>query len=239
MDRATFPRARDFFARSMAEDPSFAAPAAWSGWWHVRNVGQGWSADPAADRARGAEHAARAVELDGRNAVAQATLGHLKSFLLHDYDGALMYLNRALVAGLSNALAWALSSATLSYVGHSRRAVRHVEHALRLSPFDPALSLFHNILGIAHYTAGDHEKALRFLRLADDANTPFSANLRYLIGTLVALGRRDEAAAAAARLLRLEPDFRLSVFERTRLAFRRPDLRAEHMARLRAAGLPD
>ena len=48
------------------------------------------------DAASAAQLAARAIELDGQNALALATFGHVKSFLFHEYDGAMIYLDRAL-----------------------------------------------------------------------------------------------------------------------------------------------
>jgi hypothetical protein len=60
-----------------------------------------------------------------------------------------------------------------------------------------------------------------------------------LIADLVALGQVDEARAVAADLMRLEPDFRISVYERTRQPFQVPEMRARLLGHLRTAGLPE
>jgi adenylate cyclase len=239
LDQSGFVRARMFLDRSMVMDPDFAMPVALAARWHSLRVGQGWSPNPQAEAAQGLELAARAIELDRQNAFALATYGHLRSYLFHDYDTALAYLERARAAGPSNSIAWYLSSATLSFVGRAEEAIRHSEHALRLSPFDPALHFFHTTLALAHYANGSYEEALRWGRLAESENPAYSGTLRYVAAALAATGRLDEAREVAARLLQLEPGFRLSEYERTRQPFRNPAARAAHMAHLRDAGLPE
>jgi adenylate cyclase len=239
LDRARFAEAREAFAAAMAHDPGFALPVAWAARWHSVNVGQGWSQDARADMEQAATLALRAIALDRQNALALATCGHVRSFLFHDYDTALVYFDRALSAGPNTALAWLLSSATLSYVGRTEEAIRHAEHGLRLSPFDQNLFSYYNLIGIAHYCHGNVAEALRWCLLSDAETPRFTSNLRVLIAALVAAGRQSEAHHAAQRLLALEPDFSLAEYERTRMPYRDPAIRARIMADLRMAGLPD
>jgi adenylate cyclase len=162
----------------------------------------------------------------------------VRSFLFHDYDTALVFFERALSAAPNNALAWLLSSATLSYVGRTEEAIRHAEHGLRLSPFDQNLFSYYNLLGIAHYCHGNIPEALRWCRLSDAETPRFTSNLRVLIAALMAAGQEGEARHAAERLLQLEPDFSLAEYERSRLPYRDTRTRERIIADLRAAGLP-
>ncbi|WP_198369838.1 adenylate/guanylate cyclase domain-containing protein [Roseomonas rosulenta] len=237
LQRESFAEARDLFARAMAHDPGFALPAAWAARWYSVNVGQGWSQDPRADMETAAGLSARAIELDRQNAVALATHAHLRSFLFHDYDTALVFFERALSTCPNSALAWLLSSATLSYVGRTEEAIRHGEHGLRLSPFDQNLFSYYNILGIAHYCHGNIPEAVRWCRLADAETPRFTSNLRVLIAALMAAGQESEAGHAVDRLMQLEPDFTLAEYERSRLPYRDIRIRARIIADLRAAGL--
>ena len=43
MDKDMFGQARDVLGQAMEEDPLFAMPVAWSIWWYIIWVGQGWS----------------------------------------------------------------------------------------------------------------------------------------------------------------------------------------------------
>jgi adenylate cyclase len=238
MEKATFFRAREHLDRAMSEDRNFAMPVAWAARWRSLLIGQNWSDNRRRDTEAAAELAARAIDLDGQNALALATYGHVRSFLFHDYDVALGYFDRALSACPNSAVAWFLSSGTLSYVGRASEAVRHAKQALLLSPFDQSLFYFYMFLGMAHYCNGDYEEAVKAGRRSLSERPAYTANLRVLSAALAALDRRDEASDIAGRLLALEPTFGLSAYERTRLPFRDPSMRSLYLDHLRKAGLP-
>lgn len=238
LDKATFFRAREYLEQAMSEDKHFAMPVAWAARWRSLLIGQNWSDDPHRDTEAAAELAARAIDLDGQNALALATYGHVRSFLFHDYDVALGYFDRALSACPNSALAWFLSSGTLSYVGRAAEAVRHCEQALRLSPFDQSLFAFYMFLGMAHYCNGNYAEAVNAGRKSMSERPAYTANLRVLTAALVAAGRHTEAIGIGKRLLILEPSFNLTTYERTRMPFRDAAVRCLYGEHLRAAGLP-
>ncbi|WP_244408698.1 adenylate/guanylate cyclase domain-containing protein [Roseomonas fluvialis] len=238
LERESFAEGRDLFDRAMAHDPGFALPAAWAARWYSLRVGQGWSVDPRADMERAASLSARAIELDRQNAVALATHAHLRSFLFHDYDTALVFFERALSACPNSALAWLLSSATLSYVGRTADAIRHAEHGFRLSPFDQSLFSYYNLLGLAHYAHGDLANAIKWYRLSMTEMPNFTATLRVYAAALAAAGQSAEARSVAARLLEVEPGFSISSYVRTRMPFRDERIKERYITDLHAAGLP-
>jgi len=238
IDRGRAYQARDCLDRAMAADPTFAMPAAWAARCRSLCIGQGWSDNPDEDAAAAMGLATRAIELDRQNALALATMAHLRSFLFHDYDTALLYFDRALSACPNSSLAWILSSATLAYVGRGEEAVTHARHALRLSPFDQGLYYYYGCLGLAHYSNGEFEETIKWARMSESENSAYTGNLRYLIAALVANSQLDEARAWAQRLLEREPGFRLDVWQLTRQPFRDAALRERHLERLRMAGLP-
>lgn len=238
LEKGTFFRARDHLERAMSEDATFAMPVAWAARWRSLLIGQNWSTDLRGDAEAAAALAARAIALDPQNSLALATYGHVRSFLFHDYDVALGYFERALSACPNNAIAWLLSSGTLSYVGRAAEAVRHAEQALRLSPFDPGLFAFYTFQGMAHYCNGDYEAAAAAGRRSLSERPAYTANLRILSATLAALGQQAEATEIARRLLLLEPSFNLTDYERTLLPFRDAAMRSLYLAHLHKAGLP-
>jgi adenylate cyclase len=130
LEKESFLQAREFLNKAMTEDSNFAMPVAWAARWYSLYMGQGWSADLTEDRGQAVGLAAKAIELDGQNALALATYGHLKSFLFHDYDSAMLYFERALAACPNHSLAWLLSSPTLSYTGRGEQAVKHAASPL-------------------------------------------------------------------------------------------------------------
>jgi adenylate cyclase len=238
LEKETFIEAREYLEKAIAEDHSFAMPVAWLARWYSLLIGQGWSVNLQQDRETACDVAARAIELDGQNALALATYGHLRAYLFHDYDTALVYFDRALQACPNSAVAWILSSGTLSYVGRGEEAVRHAERAMRLSPFDQNLFTYYTFLGLAHYTNGTYDEAVKWGRMALSERPMYTANLRILAASLAAHDRLDEAHGIAARLMSLEPGFTLDGFERTLLPFRDRARRAQYLHHLRQAGLP-
>jgi adenylate cyclase len=233
LDKPSFLQARDHLNQAMAEDPNFAMPVAWAARWHSLLIGQGWSDNRRQDSERGAALAIKAIELDRQNAMALATYGHLRSFLFRDYDTALGYFDRALSACPNSALAWILSSGTLSYIGRGEQAVRHAEQGIRLSPFDQSLFQFYVFLGGAHFTNGAYEEAVKWCRMSQSENPRYTANLRVLTAALAALDRLDEAREVARQLLALDPGFTLSRYEAEQ-----PFRHSMVIDNLRKAGLP-
>ena len=238
LEKETFIEARAFLEKAIAEDQSFAMPVAWLARWYSLLIGQGWSTDRSRDRDVACEIAAKAIELDGQNALALATFGHLRSYLFHDYDTALVYFDRALTACPNSAVAWILSSGTMSYIGQGEKAVARAERAMRLSPFDPSLFAYYTFLGLAHYTNDAYDDAVKWGRMALSERPMYTANLRILAASLGARGRLEEAQEVVARLMALEPRFTLAEFERTLLPFRDAARRTRYLEHLRKAGLP-
>lgn len=238
-DHETYARARGLLGEAMEEDPGFALPVAWAARWHSVRVGRGWSPDPEADGREALDLASRAVSLDRHNALALATLGHLRSILSHDLDGAMQCFRDALDACPNHALAWTLSSGALSYQGRGTEAVHNAERGLALSPRDPMRYAQFMFLGIAHYASGHYADAVLCFRRSASENPLHQATLMGLTASCAAANLLGEARQVAQRFLSLWPGFSLDAYTRRRIPFREPTLREGFLAHLRAAGLPD
>lgn len=237
-DRASFLLAREHLERAMEEDPSFALPAAWLSHWHSLRVGGGWSEDREGDAASVFRLARRALSLEPGNALALAVLGHNTAYLRRDPETALGFFDQALEACPNSAIAWTLSSATLSYLGRGEEAARHAGKGLRLSPYDPLGYYQHHFLSIAHYAAGELDAAEREGRVAIGGNTAHVSSWRMQAAILAAAGRADEARGAARRLMALEPGFSVPDYVAHRMPFQDPVLRERFARDLSRAGLP-
>jgi adenylate cyclase len=238
LDRETSRQAKAYLDEAIAEDPGFPLPMAYAAWWHVLWIGQRWAEDITAATEAATNLSTRAIALDPGHALALSAHGQILSFLRREHEAAMVFFDRALESCPNHAFAWMWSSGTLAYLGRGAEAVARAEQALRLSPLDQALYLFETRLALAHYANGDLEAAVQFSRRARNENPNFSANLRFLAAALSALGKREQAEAVVANLLRLEPDFRLSAYERGLQPFTHPTLRERFLSDLRAAGVP-
>jgi len=239
IEQKNFWQARVLLANAIEKEPKFAMPHAWLARWHNHRVGLGWSSAPASDSHEALRFASRAIELDRRNGLALAVCGHIKSFLFHDYDSALYDFDRALTVSPSGSLGWALSSATLSYLGLSTEAIRRAERALRLSPVDHGLFYYHSVLSLAHYSAGKYQEAVTWGRIAIGENPNYTSNLRYLAAAFAASNKQAEARKLTEVLKTLDPTLTLSSYGIARNPFRDPHQRNLHLEHLRQAGLQD
>ncbi len=237
LDYDSFSRARGLLEQAISYDPNYALAYSCVALWYVFRIGEIGSPDADADAIAGARYATQAVERGGDDAFALAVYAHAQSFLLHDLDQGRVAAERAIAAGPSSAMAWTMASATSGFLGDGPAAVRQGEQGVRLSPLD-ARSFWHEgLLGQAHYVNDDHEQALEWARSALNRNGLIRFNHRLLIVTLDALGRRRDAAEAARRFLRIQPDFHVSAYAR-RCPFRGAALET-WLGHLRSAGLPD
>ncbi|AWN47303.1 adenylate/guanylate cyclase domain-containing protein [Methylobacterium terrae] len=237
MDPDSFARAGGLLQQAIALDPSYAPPFAYAAWWHVLRVGEMGSPDPDGDGRAAAERARAAIERDGNDPLALAIHGHVQAFMLRDARTARRFLDRAIEAGPSVAIAWTMSSAAHGFSGDGRLAVAHGEAGQRLAPNDPYTFWHEGLLAQAHYVAGDYDEAVAWASSAVARNRAIRFTLRILAASLAAAGRLPEARAAAGELMRLQPGFRLDAYA-PRCPFAAP-LLARWIGHLRAAGLPE
>lgn len=238
LDPTDFEEARFHLDASIAEDPEFANPYAWRARWRTLRVGQGWSSDPSDDSVLAAADAQRAIKLDRRNALALATFGHVRAYMVGDYETAIDFLDRSVAAGPNNAIARILRSGTLSFLGRADEAKAEAEKALRLSPFDEQLFQFYGFLALACYTGDRFADAVRWAHRSLAENCNYTHTLKTLAVAQSALGDLAEAGKTAARLLEKEPAFCTGRYRTGRAPFQ--DLARVHtlIERLQAAGVP-
>jgi transcriptional regulator with AAA-type ATPase domain/TolB-like protein/Tfp pilus assembly protein PilF len=237
LNREDFGAARTWLEKAMALDPGYAMPYALLAIWHTICAGQGWSKNTAMDQAEVLRFATAAIARDGFDAMALALCGHAKSILRYEFEEAMLLFDRATEASPSSAIAWTRSSPTYSYIGDPKEAIRRVERALRLSPFDPHIFLPHTALTLAHYVAGEYDESARWGRIAREENAQYTANLRLLAASLAAAGHEDEAREVGHALLDMAPTFQVGHFVDA-YAIRDPERRDRLAQHLRRAALP-
>ena len=157
---------------------------AWLAHWYLFLVGQGWATDIALAAERADSLSQQAVILDPGDARGFAVAGHVRAFLHKDAEAALWLHERAIDLNPNLAIAWCYSGLAHSYLGQHSEAIRRIEHAQRLSPFDPHSYFFDMALGMAFLLIGQYEAAARVGRRARDLNPGFSSTYRALLAAL-------------------------------------------------------
>jgi adenylate cyclase len=149
-----------------------------------------------------------------------------------DFDTAREMVDRAIASNPNAAFAWSTRGWTYRRAGNLEEAIRSLERAVLLSPFDPLLFVTFTEMGVAFIGLGRFDEAVA---AAKKGLKTFAAPYCCLTTALAHLGREAEAREAAAHLLELPPDFRIS--EWVSRSGRRSD--QIFIDGLRKAGLPE
>jgi DNA-binding SARP family transcriptional activator/tetratricopeptide (TPR) repeat protein len=207
LEEAGFRAAGGLLAAAIARDDGYAPAHAWLAYWHIFLVGQGWAHDIAAAMAAAAESADRAVALDPADARALTIAGHVRSYLDHQLADAIDMHERALALNPNLPLAWAFSGLARAYAGQHDEAIRRINAARRLSPFDPHGFFFDTALMVPTLLRGDFEQTVELGRRAVHLNPALSSTLKGYLSALGHLGPSAEMLSVRARLLQAEPGF--------------------------------
>jgi TolB-like protein len=233
-----FLEAGQHLEQAIAREPDYAAAHAWFAYWHVFLVGQGWARDPQAAMARAGSLAERAISLDPRDARGLAIAGHVRAFLHRRVDEAIALHDRALALNPNLPMAWVFSGLAHAYAGAHEEALSRIGRWTLLSPVDPHAHLYLGTAMVPHLLLGQDEQVVALGRAALSAHPALSAHYRPYLAALGHLGRTEEAAAARAQFMQLEPGFTIAGFLAT-APYARAEDRARYAEGLRRAGLPE
>ena len=181
-------------------------------------------------------HAHAALAWGRDDAMALALAGFNIGMVEHDRAAALEAFEAA-VALPSSAFTYFCGAVVLCFAGEAERAIEWAEQALRLSPFDPMATNAWIALFNGNFQRGRYEDAVNAARKAVQSNPGFSIAHMFLAAALAGLGRTDEAKSAAARVLALQPNFRIGEWRAAISPV--PELSEPLTEALRQAGLLD
>jgi tetratricopeptide (TPR) repeat protein len=127
-------------------------------------------------------------------------------------------------------------AAAYTFGGEADLAIQHAQEAVRLSPRDYLVVIWHITMAWAHLSAGRFEDAADCARRAADWNPAFADAHGVLASASAHLGRMTEARASLDAFVNLIPG---SLADQIAARpFRRPEDRERYLAGLRKAGLP-
>ncbi len=190
-------QAIDYFRRSIAADPKYAAPYAGLAdtYTWMAMVGSG-PADEVMPKAR--TYATQALALSPKQAPAHISLGFVKAFYDHDWDGAAAEFRQAIQLSPGNPLAhFGYSLAYLTPLGRMGEAVDEMRLANDLDPLSPAE---HTYLGITYYFGREYDAAIKEHKAALALDPLFPEALHELGVTYGQKRMFGEASAVTAKL---------------------------------------
>ena len=228
-------KALKLLERAIALDPSYALAHACAAECHHSLYLRGGQLEE--NRIAAARHAQVAIAHGQDDAQALTLAGFSIAMDGHDRAAAFAAFEAALAVSPSTAITYIQGSVVLALAGEAERAIEWGERGLRLSPLDPWRSSALLSFAVAKFHLGQYEEAAAEARKSVQSSPGFSIPYVALAASLAKLGRLDEARAAAARVLELQPVFHYSRF----LAGVNcePTLAAALSEALCAAGLPE
>jgi adenylate cyclase len=221
--------------RALELDPAYGTAKANLLYCVMHRIGQGWAGPD--EREEGARVAREAFATHGDDPLTLANVATALCFLAFDLDVGLEAATRAVGLNPNSAYAQHAAGWVHTMIGEPEIAIAHFQRAIRLSPHDSELGVFHAGLGFAHLAAGRPQAALDFGEKALRQMPILVSGHRVVIAALFELGRAEEAAAAARRYLRIVPGATASGHYRR---VYRDQAFVERLIRaFRAAGLPE
>ena len=225
--------ARALFDRALAIDPNDADALAGSAEAYFEEYFYGWT-DPQTDyEGKVLGQADRAIALDPTNVGAYLAKGWYLSLVSHKYSEALGVTDAGLAVNPNFVPLYIPRTVAEISLGRFEQAKADAERAMRLSPRDPTIGVFHVIVGDAEISLGHFDAAIEEYRKAIDSGfRPFFAYTN-LAAAYAHAGKMDEAKAALAEARRRNPAITVKwMMEHT------PNLPAVFDG-LRKAGLPE
>jgi len=221
--------------RALALDPTYALAHAYTAECHHILYLRGGLHEE--DRSASIRHAEAAIAHGQDDASALAFAGFTIGMDKHDRAAAFAAFEAALAVSPSSALTYILGSVILAWAGEADRAIEWADRGLRFSPFDLYRASAFISLSIGHFHRGQYEEAATAARKAVQSAPGFSVCYMALAASLAKLGRIEEAKAAGARLLELQPAFH--IHRNLDGVGCVPALAVSLSEALRAAGLPE
>jgi DNA-binding SARP family transcriptional activator len=200
-DYTTFVTARANFERAHVLNPTWSPPLSYSAIWHMQRVARGWSANALSELETACALAARALERNSADPLANVVSGYTLSHCKHDHLGALKQLDRAIELTPNLALAFAYRAAVYVRCERHHDALRDAAINLRLSPRDRHAWFAEMISAQAHFALEDFGAAIEHATRVAKVLPSNQMNLRILVAALMESGRLDDAQTYAASLM--------------------------------------
>ena len=176
----------------------------------------GFASDPAPAMEAAYALGRRAVQLDDRNEYAHWALG-ISCWGLHRLDEGTAALERAVELNPNCSVAYGSLGTALAIAGRVNESITNQEIAIRMNPRDPSIFFRFSGLALAHYIADDFESAILWAERAIHRMPRWYLAHFLLAASQVALGRSDEARAAAEACRAVLPTIMVEDAERTPL----------------------
>jgi adenylate cyclase len=204
--RERLEQSRSLFEQALHIDPGLSKALVGLSRTLATEVNYRWSAAPAEALARADDLVSRVLSASPNNAMAHFVKGEILRAGGKDFESAIREYEAAIAINPSLAPAYAQLGHAEIRAGRAEEAFVPLQTAIRLSPRDPLLNIWYFIICHADTHLGRDDAAIEWCRRSV-AIGPFWISYVDLASAYAWTGRKDEAQAAVAELLKLMPNY--------------------------------
>jgi class 3 adenylate cyclase/TolB-like protein len=204
--RERLEQSRSLFEQALHIDPGLSTALVGLSRTLATEVNYRWSAAPAEALARADDLVSRVLSASPNNAMAHFVKGEILRAGGKDFESAIGEYEAAIAINPSLAPAYAQLGHAKIRAGRAEEAFVPLKTAIRLSPRDPLLNIWYFIICHANTHLGRDDDAIEWCRQSV-AIGPFWISYVDLASAYAWTGRKDEAQAAVAELLKLMPNY--------------------------------
>lgn len=238
--RETNDAALDFVKKALALDPANAEALGVAAYAYARASSYGWGFSRAEAIRLGIAAGEKAIALDPKSADALYALGFLYT-AAGDVAKSQNLMRQVIELNRNHAPAYFFYGQNLIRLGRPRDTIPWIERAFALSPRDPLRSIFYSGIARARIALGEDTLAIEAARQGIAANRDHAHNYAVLASALAHLGRMDEAKAALADFVRVQPGITVARYRQVSTSNEPVALKTYErlMSGLAKAGLPE
>jgi tetratricopeptide (TPR) repeat protein len=225
--------ARQKAEEAIALDPDYVAAITTLAWAHAVGARYGWSKSPKQSLVRAEELARKSITLDDKYSDTHRLWGYIY-LQKRQYDEAIAAQEKAVALSPNWSKALAHLGMGLVYACRPEEGIRELQKAIRLNPVPPTYYFFK--LGRAYRMTGQYDEAISAFKKALQGSPNSPGAWIGLASTYSLLGQEEEARAAAAKILKINPKFSSERFIMS-LPFKNQSENERIINALRKAGL--
>ena len=204
--RERLEQSRSLFEQALHIDPGLSTALVGLSRTLATEVNYRWSAAPAEALARADDLVSRVLSASPNNAMAHFVKGEILRAGGKDFEAAIGEYEAAIAINPSLAPAYAQLGHAKIRAGRAEEAFVPLQTAIHLSPRDPLLNIWYWVICHAYTHLGRDDAAIEWCRRSV-AIGPFWISYVDLASAYAWTGRKDEAQAAVAELLKLMPNY--------------------------------
>jgi adenylate cyclase len=200
-------KARQLAEEAISLDSNYALAYSMLGHYHIMDMWLGLSKSPKESVMRAIELYQKAITLDSLLAHARIRLGYIYAAMIRQHEKGIAEGEKALALAPNSADMVNMYAIILTYAGRWHEAIPLFREALRLNPKPP--NNYYRHFAVVLRETGRYDEAVSLLKKAIKQEPDDIFSHLVLTSVYSYAGRQEEARAAAAEVMRINPTFRI------------------------------